>query len=93
MFLFFSVPLHDVSSVYLHLCHTFQNIGPVTLMKEVNPTIRLIDKNDELPYFQGTNRQGRYPGSVPENMEPGQDVITITGYDNDVNPRFSNVSQ
>ncbi|KAL8590527.1 hypothetical protein ACOMHN_010963 [Nucella lapillus] len=68
------------------------NFGPVTLMKEVNPTIKLIDKNDELPYFQGTNRQGRYPGSVPENLPPGQDVITITGYDNDVEPRFSNLT-
>ena len=70
----------------------FQNFGPVTLQKEVNPTIKLIDKNDELPYFMGTNRQGRYPGSVPENLEPGQDVITITGADKDVDERFSNVS-
>ncbi|KAK7504632.1 hypothetical protein BaRGS_00004118 [Batillaria attramentaria] len=65
------------------------NFGPVTLQQEVNPTIRLIDKNDEQPYFRGTNPQGRYPGSVPENMDKGQDVITITGYDDDYTPRYS----
>lgn len=65
----------------------------MTLQSEVNPTIQLMDKNDELPYFQGTNRQGRYPGSVPENMDPGQDVITITGYDDDVTTQFSEVRE
>lgn len=68
------------------------NFGPVTLQKEVNPTIKLLDKNDELPYFLGTKLHGRYPGSVPENLEPGQDVITITGDDKDIDTRFSNLT-
>ena len=73
------------------ILNIFQNFGPVTLQKEVNPAIQLVDKNDEMPYFRGTNIQRRYPGSVPENMPAGQDVITITGYDNDIGKAFSDV--
>ena len=46
-------------------------------------TIVLKDENDEIPQFVGLDENGRYPGSVAENLVPGAEVITVTAQDRD----------
>ena len=55
-------------------------------------TIELVDKNDEIPQFVGLDENGRYPGSVSENMAPGAEVITVTATDRDMFPDYRKVS-
>jgi len=51
----------------------------------------LIDENDEIPQFVGLDENGRYPGSVAENLPPGAEVITVTATDKDEFPDFKKV--
>ena len=37
------------------------------------------------------NENGRYKGSVAENMEPGAEVITVTATDKDAFPDYRKV--
>ena len=53
--------------------------------------INLIDENDEIPQFVGLDENGRYPGSVAENLEHGAEVITVTATDKDEFPDFKKV--
>jgi len=41
--------------------------------------------------FIGLNENGRYSGSVAENLDPGADVITVTATDRDEFPDFKKV--
>ena len=41
--------------------------------------------------FIGLDENGRYSGSVAENLEPGADVITVTATDRDEFPDFKKV--
>jgi len=51
----------------------------------------LIDENDEIPQFVGLDENGRYPGSVAENLPPGAEVITVTATDKDEFPDYKKV--
>ncbi|XP_041375475.1 neural-cadherin-like [Gigantopelta aegis] len=63
------------------------NRGAVSLSSEIHPTIHLIDTNNQIPVFDGLDKNtGYYPGSVAENMEKGQRVIEVKAYDADQNP-------
>ena len=55
-------------------------------------TIEVIDENDEIPQFIGLDENGRYPGSVAENLAPGAEVITVTATDKDSKSQFKKVS-
>jgi hypothetical protein len=50
-----------------------------------------VDENDEIPQFIGLDENGRYAGSVAENLEPGTEVITVTAMDKDEFPDFNKV--
>ena len=52
----------------------------------------MIDENDEIPQFVGLDENGRYPGSVAENLAPGAEVITVTAQDRDEFPDYKKVS-
>jgi hypothetical protein len=54
--------------------------------------IELIDENDEIPQFVGLDENGRYPGSIAENLKPGAEVITVTAADKDQFPAFRKVT-
>jgi len=43
------------------------------------------------PQFIGLDENGRYSGSVAENLDPGADVITVTATDRDEFPDFKKV--
>ena len=45
--------------------------------------VELIDENDQVPQFIGHDENGRYPGSIAENLEPGAEVIAVTATDKD----------
>ncbi|PVD20719.1 hypothetical protein C0Q70_18878 [Pomacea canaliculata] len=68
------------------------NYGSVTLSTEINPVVQLLDANNKRPTFVGTDGDGRFQGSVTENMDPGQECLTITGQDLDVTPDFSKLT-
>ena len=53
--------------------------------------IEVVDANDEIPQFVGLDENGRYAGSVAENLEPGSEVITVTATDRDEFPDFKKV--
>ena len=53
--------------------------------------IELVDSNDEIPQFIGLDENGRYPGSIAENLAPGAEVITVTATDKDEFPAFKKV--
>jgi len=53
--------------------------------------IELIDENDEIPQFIGLDENGRYPGSIAENLKMGSEVITVTATDRDEFPAFKEV--
>jgi len=53
--------------------------------------IDVVDANDEIPLFIGLDENGRYAGSVAENLEPGAEVITVTATDRDEFPDFKKV--
>ena len=40
----------------------------------------------------GLDENGRYPGSVAENLAPGAEVITVTAQDRDEFPDYKKVS-
>ena len=54
--------------------------------------VELIDENDEIPQFIGLDENGRYPGSIAENLEPGAEVIAVTATDKDEFPDFKKVT-
>lgn len=54
--------------------------------------IELIDENDEIPQFVGLDENGRYPGSIAENLKAGADVITVTATDKDEFAAFKKVN-
>jgi len=60
-----------------------QNRAANSLHNDTRLIIELQDENDEIPQFIGMDENGRYPGSVAENLEPGADVITVTATDRD----------
>jgi len=60
-----------------------QNRATSSLHNDTRLIIDLIDENDEIPQFIGLDENGRYPGSVAENLEPGAEVITVTATDKD----------
>ncbi|KAK7483025.1 hypothetical protein BaRGS_00025688, partial [Batillaria attramentaria] len=68
------------------------NFGPVTLLTEIQPIVHLRDENNKVPQFEGVNAFNRYAGSVPENQTVGQEVLVITGRDDDVTPLFSQLT-
>jgi len=49
-----------------------------------------ITKQISVPFI-GLDENGRYSGSVAENLEPGADVITVTATDRDEFPDFKKV--
>ena len=69
----------------------FQNRATNSLHNATRMTIELIDKNDEIPQFVGLDENGRYPGSVSENVAPGAEVIAITATDRDMFPDYRKV--
>jgi len=54
--------------------------------------IELTDVNDEMPLFGGLDENGRYSGSIAENLESGAEFITVTATDKDEFPDFKKVS-
>jgi len=54
--------------------------------------IELIDVNDQMPLFGGLDENGRYSGSIAENLESGAEFITVTATDKDEFPDFRKVS-
>ena len=68
-----------------------QNRATNSLHNATRLTIELIDKNDEIPQFVGLDENGRYPGSVSENMDSGAEVITVTATDRDMFPDYNKV--
>ena len=76
------------------MCAAFwQNRATNSLHNDTRLTIDLIDENDEIPQFVGLDENGRYPGSVAENLPPGAEVITVTATDKDEFPDFQKVCQ
>jgi len=69
----------------------WQNRATNSLHNDTRLTIDLIDENDEIPQFVGLDENGRYPGSVAENLPPGAEVITVTATDKDEFPDFKKV--
>jgi hypothetical protein len=55
--------------------------------------IDVVDANDEIPQFIGLDENGRYAGSVAENLEPGAEVIAVTATDKDEFPDYKKVSR
>lgn len=49
------------------------------------------DENDEIPQFVGLDENGRYSGSVAENLDPGAEVITVTANDRDTILKYKQV--
>lgn len=49
------------------------------------------DENDEIPQFVGLDENGRYSGSVAENLDPGAEVITVTANDRDTILKYRQV--
>jgi len=68
-----------------------QNRATNSLHNDTRLTIDLIDENDEIPQFVGLDENGRYPGSVAENLPAGAEVITVTATDKDEFPDFKKV--
>ena len=68
-----------------------QNRAVNTLFNDTRLTIRLVDQNDEIPQFVGLDENGRYRGSVAENLAPGAEVITVTATDKDDKEEFRKV--
>lgn len=60
-----------------------QNRATNSLHNDTRLVIDLIDENDEIPQFIGLDENGRYPGSVAENLDPEAEVITVTATDKD----------
>lgn len=58
---------------------------------DMQVNVELIDENDEIPQFIGLDENGRYPGSIAENLEPGTEVITVTATDKDEYETFKKV--
>jgi hypothetical protein len=73
--------------------YRLQNRATNSLHNDTRLTIDLIDENDEIPQFVGLDENGRYPGSVAENLEPGAEVITVTATDKDAFEKFKQVFQ
>ena len=69
----------------------FQNRATNSLHNDTRLTIELIDENDEIPQFIGLDENGRYAGSVAENLDPGAEVITVTANDKDEFPDYNKV--
>ncbi|KAK6174384.1 hypothetical protein SNE40_017672 [Patella caerulea] len=60
------------------------NLSPTPRNSHISPKIRLLDKNNKVPYFVGRDQAiTMYPGSVAENMDPGQVVIDVKAFDDD----------
>jgi len=55
--------------------------------------IELIDVNDQMPLFGGLDENGRYSGSIAENLEAGAEFITVTATDKDEFPDFKKVNR
>lgn len=70
----------------------FQNRATNSLHNDTRVIIELIDKNDEIPQFVGLDENGRYHGSVAENLAPGAEVIHVTATDRDEFPEYNKVS-
>src|SRR6218665_1227720 len=58
---------------------------------DMQVNVELIDENDEIPQFIGLDENGRYPGSIAENLDPGTEVIVVTATDKDEFPAFKKV--
>jgi len=54
--------------------------------------IELVDVNDQMPLFGGLDENGRYSGSIAENLEAGAEFITVTATDKDEFPDFKKVT-
>ena len=70
----------------------YQNRATNSLHNDTWLRIDVVDANDEIPLFVGLDENGRYSGSVAENLEPGAEVITVTATDRDEFPDFKKVS-
>jgi len=55
--------------------------------------VNIVDANDEIPQFIGLDENGRYVGSVAENLEAGTEVISVTATDKDEFQDFDTVSR
>ena len=60
-----------------------QNRAANSLHNDTRITIYVRDNNDEIPQFEGLDENGRYLGSVAENLAPGAEVITVSATDRD----------
>ena len=69
-----------------------QNRAANPLHIDMRLNIALTDVNDEMPLFGGLDENGRYSGSIAENLEPGAEFITVTATDKDEFPDFKKVS-
>lgn len=69
-----------------------QNRATNSLHNDTWLKIDVVDANDEIPQFIGLDENGRYAGSVAENLEPGAEVITVTATDRDEFPDYKKVS-
>lgn len=69
-----------------------QNRAANPLHIDMRLNIELIDVNDEMPLFGGLDENGRYSGSIAENLEAGAEFITVTATDKDEFPDFRKVS-
>ncbi|XP_061162553.1 neural-cadherin-like [Saccostrea echinata] len=75
----------SVKSLYtLRLRVTNQGLTP--LSDEIRITVKVLDMNNKQPQFEGLDPtlSNSYRGSVPENEEPGQSVITVKAVDPDL---------
>lgn len=70
-----------------------QNRAVSPLHIDVQVNIELIDENDEIPQFIGLDENGRYPGSIAENLRPGTEVITVTATDKDSTEQYKAVQR
>ncbi len=68
-----------------------QNRATNSLHNDTRVIIELIDKNDEIPQFVGLDENGRYHGSVAENLAPGAVVHHVTAQDADEFPEYNKV--
>ncbi|GFN86028.1 neural-cadherin [Plakobranchus ocellatus] len=66
-----------------------QNFGAEPQYDQITINVKVEDRNNKLPYFEGMGKFGRYVGSVPENTPAGVTVIEVQGYDDDVSPAFN----
>jgi len=81
-----------LATLYIVTALLLQNRAANPLHIDMRLNIELTDVNDEMPLFGGLDENGRYSGSIAENLDSGAEFITVTATDKDEFPDFKKVT-